>query len=198
MTNPMEMFQQGTGAQFPYEEHLGQLLIITPTNFEEKIPTIHGESDAVRANILVVDGPDAGEQFDDVLIFPRVLVSVLRGKIGSPMPVLGRLAQGEAKRGQSAPWILGPFTEEDAAAAVAAMSGKFGGEKATTQATTQATAVAATPVAVAQQAAVTALTAQQRELAEKLLASGTPAELVADATGTTLQQLAAAGLVTLV
>jgi hypothetical protein len=87
----------------------GHLLLITPLSLEEGVLTSLGAKDAVRADIVDLDN---GEEFTDVLVFPRVLIGQLRSKIGGK--VLGRLGQGTAKPGQSAPWLLTDFTPDDA------------------------------------------------------------------------------------
>lgn len=89
----------------------GLLLLIEPLSEEHGIPTVHGEAKAVRANVTVLDGPAAGERHDDTLIFPKILQSQVRPKIGEK--VLGRLGQGNKKPGQSAPWILQEATPAD-------------------------------------------------------------------------------------
>jgi hypothetical protein len=91
---------------------LGSLLLIHVHDVETGINTSFGSTDAVRADVTALDGPQAGETFDDTLIFPRVLQSQLKSKIGEK--VLGRLGQGQAKPGQSAPWVLNAATPADA------------------------------------------------------------------------------------
>lgn len=103
----------GDGIQF--KDHLGALLLIEVLGFEEKIKTSFGENDAVRANVHVIDGPGEGDSYDDTLIFPRLLVSQTKKAIGQK--ILGRLGQGNAKPGQSAPWLLNEATAEDTAKA---------------------------------------------------------------------------------
>lgn len=91
----------------------GKLLMFEVLGVEEHVPTVHtrpGEKNpAVRANLQVLDG--GGETYDDTLVFPKVLQSQLRSKVGQL--VLGRLGQGAAKPGQSAPWKLEPATASD-------------------------------------------------------------------------------------
>lgn len=91
---------------------LGSLLLITVHSVEEGITTTYGPSSAVRADVVVLDGSSAGETYDDTLIFPRVLQSQLKSHAGKSK-VLGRLGQGVAKPGQSAPWTLTEATEAD-------------------------------------------------------------------------------------
>jgi hypothetical protein len=98
------------GDELKYAEHQGSLLLVVPTEHVQSIQTVHGMTDAVRANVIVLDGPQAGRELQDTLIFPRVLKSSLKGKIGQI--VVGRLGQGQAKVGQNAPWIF--ITPSDA------------------------------------------------------------------------------------
>ena len=93
----------------------GSLLIIEPLSFETGIKTVHGEADAVKANVSVVDGPMAGTVYAETLIFPKLLQAAVRDSVGGM--VLGRLDRGTAKPGQSAPWVLNDFTDSDVKAA---------------------------------------------------------------------------------
>ena len=94
------------GAGIEWNDFTGKLFVVEPLEVEKGVKTIHGETDAVRANVYVLLGKDKTEEFEDTLIFPRVLQSQVRRQIGSL--VVGRLDQGEAKRGQNPPWV---FTE---------------------------------------------------------------------------------------
>jgi hypothetical protein len=82
----------------------GALLVIEPQEVIHGITTSFGDRDAVRANVTVVEGNTAGAEYTDTLIFPAVLQSQLASKVGKK--VLGRLTQGQAKPGQSPPWML--------------------------------------------------------------------------------------------
>lgn len=86
----------------------GALLIIEPLSVETDIKTVHGSASAVKANVSVVDGELAGTVYAETLVFPKVIQSAIKGSIGTL--VLGRLWQGTAKPGQSAPWILDDAT----------------------------------------------------------------------------------------
>lgn len=91
----------GSVAGITYGDIQGHLLLIEPIAFEKDIPTTLGNKDAVRADVYDLT---EGTAYTDTLIFPRVLASSLRGRIGQK--VLARLGQGVAKPGQNAPWIL--------------------------------------------------------------------------------------------
>lgn len=94
-----------------WADHKGSLLIIQPTSVEAGIQTSFGSADAVKADVYVLTGPDTSEDYPDCLVFPKVLASQLKGQIGNK--VVGRLNQGQAKPGQSAPWILDAATPDD-------------------------------------------------------------------------------------
>lgn len=94
-----------------WADHKGQLLVVEPTSIETDIQTSFGAADAVKANVYVITGPGTSEDYDDCLVFPKLLASQLKGQIGHK--VVGRLGQGQAKPGQSAPWLLEAATEDD-------------------------------------------------------------------------------------
>lgn len=87
------------------EEFIGRLVLISPTELIEKMPTENGPTDTVRCDFVVLDGPDAPTEYEDTLVFSRVMVPALKRKIDGM--VLGILSQGEKKPGKNAPWKLG-------------------------------------------------------------------------------------------
>lgn len=99
----------------------GALVLVDVLSIETGINTSFGATDAVRANVAVLDGDQAGEKYDDTLIFPKVLQGQLKSRVGQK--VLGRVSQGQAKPGQSAPWLLAEATEADIAAGTAYLAG---------------------------------------------------------------------------
>lgn len=94
-----------------WADHKGNLLVVEPLSVESGIQTAYGEADAVKANVTVLTGPDNCEEFAETLVFPKLLAGQLRSQIGSK--VVGRLGQGVAKPGQSAPWMLEEASTED-------------------------------------------------------------------------------------
>lgn len=105
-----------------WKDHNGRLLIIEPLAVETGIQTVHGPSDAVRANVYSLTGPGQAEEFADTLIFPKLLQGQTRGQVGKK--VVGRLGQGIAKPGQSAPWVIGEATADDIEKAKAYLAGR--------------------------------------------------------------------------
>lgn len=102
---------------------LGALLLVTVNGQEIGVNTVHGSADPIRADVAVLDGEHKGETHPDVLLFPRVLISQLKPRIGQK--VLGRLGKGTAKAGQSAPWVLEEATEADVAVGTAYLAQGF-------------------------------------------------------------------------
>lgn len=109
MTDPFA--DPGSSTSVEWGDLLGSLLLFTVHGVEREIQTVHGTTDAISADVVVLDGAQRGTVYDGALVFPRMLQSQLRSRIGQK--VLGRLGQGEAKRGQSAPWMLNAATEDD-------------------------------------------------------------------------------------
>jgi hypothetical protein len=85
----------------------GHLLVVEPVEFIERMTTSLGESDAVSVTVHDIT---AQESHESVLWFSRVLVSSLKGRIGEK--VLAVMGKGDAKPGQSAPWILKDASSE--------------------------------------------------------------------------------------
>ncbi len=100
-----------TATGIDWKDLHGSLLLFKVHGQEVGIKTVHGDSNAVRADVIVLDGDKEGEAYTDTLVFPKVLQSQLKPSIGSM--VLGRLGQGHKKPGQSAPWTLATATEAE-------------------------------------------------------------------------------------
>lgn len=98
------MFSDPTqGERCSPSEVIGHLLIIKPTEHRTGVPTAnYGPKDAIQVDVVDLD--QGGKIFRDCLWFNGVLIGSLRGHLGEL--VLGRMAQGQPKPGQSAPYIL--------------------------------------------------------------------------------------------
>lgn len=99
------------GSGIKWEDLAGRLLLIEPSAVKAGIKTAYGESDAVVADIAILDGDAKGDTYPEALVFPKVLQGQLKSKLDEK--VLGRLGQGTAKPGQSPPWILEEATAAD-------------------------------------------------------------------------------------
>ena len=112
----------------------GHLLIVTPVEFKTGIKTVNGDADAIEVNVVDLD---TNEEHHSMLWFNVALKSALKPLIGQK--VLGRIGQGAAKPGKSAPWILIDATGD--ANAIAKANAYIAG----TPAVAQAPAVADAP-----------------------------------------------------
>jgi hypothetical protein len=101
----------GAAVGIQWADYKGSLLLFNVLSVEKDITTRFGISDAVKVAINVLDGPGEGDGIFETLVFPKVLKAQLAGKVGGR--VLGRLGQGAAVSGQSAPWKLDDPTEAD-------------------------------------------------------------------------------------
>ncbi|TYB50252.1 hypothetical protein FXF51_56855 [Nonomuraea sp. PA05] len=109
------MFQQPSAASdFKAADHVGHLLLIYVRELRQGIVTTYGASDAISCDVVVLTNQRGPRCETGVLFFQKPLIGSLRNSIGKD-PVLARLAQGTAKPGQSAPYILNPYSEQDAA-----------------------------------------------------------------------------------
>jgi hypothetical protein len=97
----------------PLDEVIGSLLMLDVHEQVDEIQTSFGPASPIRADVFVLDGAHKGDEYVDALIFGRVLIGQLRSSVGQQ--VLGRLARGQAKAGQSAPWKLDVATDADRA-----------------------------------------------------------------------------------
>ena len=111
MTDQDPFEEPAHGDRIVFDDVNGSLLLFTVHSVEHNIETAFGESDAVKCDVVVLDGDHTGDIYENALIFPRVLQGALGPKAGKK--VLGRLGQGEAKKGQSPPWTLDDPTDAD-------------------------------------------------------------------------------------
>jgi hypothetical protein len=109
------MFSQpSAGSDFKAADHLGHLLLIYPREIRTGIVTKFGVAEETLAcDLVVLTDPSGPRAEPQVLLFQKALIGSLRANIGGE-PVLARLGQGTAKSGQSAPYILNPYDEQDA------------------------------------------------------------------------------------
>jgi hypothetical protein len=110
----MDFDAPSSGTVLKPAEIKDHLLVVEPLEYVPSITTSFGDSDAVRCNVHDIT---AKESYDGVLWFSSALVGSLKGAVGKR--VLGVMGQGQAKAGQSAPWILIDASKEAALVAAA-------------------------------------------------------------------------------
>lgn len=79
----------------------GHLLVVEPLEYAPEMQTTFGPSDAIRVTVHDITDQTT---YENVLWFPKALVGSLKLSIGKR--VLGVMGKGQAKQGQSPPWVL--------------------------------------------------------------------------------------------
>jgi hypothetical protein len=94
----------------------GRLILITPY-YTKDVKSLDGDAmrEVTFGRVVALDGPGAPLEWDDTPVYPRYLIGQQRPNVGSGRSNLGRVGKdAERKRpGQSAPWVLGKFTDAD-------------------------------------------------------------------------------------
>lgn len=106
----------GTSEFVDWKDINGCLIVLEVEEFVPGVPTVHGDNDAIRATLHVLDGELKDEEYEGTLIFGRSMVPQLKRRIGEM--VLCRVGQGEKKRGKNPAWNLLEATPEDKAVAM--------------------------------------------------------------------------------
>ncbi|MGA5764496.1 hypothetical protein [Nonomuraea bangladeshensis] len=127
-------------------DYVGHLILFYPRSIRAGVITSNGVADPIVADVVILTHPDGPKAEANVLIFQKVLIGSLKNSIGQD-PVLGRLARGVAKPGQSAPYVLNEYDQNDAAYATQYLNSVGGNPFPSFQPAAQAPAPAAAPVA---------------------------------------------------
>ena len=111
----------GAGDGSKISDDLDQAILLRPTEYIPSMSTSQGTTDAVRADWIVLTGPNQGQVRNSSLIFQKVLKSELRSIMGTPKPMMvAVIGRGEAKGGKSAPYLFS--AADDATKALAAQA----------------------------------------------------------------------------
>lgn len=97
---------------FKIKNHVGALALIAVSEYVPNMTTTMGPTQAIRAEVAIVDGAGAPNRWSDVLLFNKKLVPQLKNQVGST--ILARIVEGPAKPGQSAPYELAKAMRDDA------------------------------------------------------------------------------------
>jgi len=131
-------FKSGSDGGAGIAEYAGQLLLVTPQEYVESMKTSYGDTDCVRVNFVVLDGPDGVEEIEDTLVFQRMLISAMKSQAkfneangvnpatGHPKMTLGVLFANVAKKkgNQDPPWELAEPNDAQKALARKYLAGK--------------------------------------------------------------------------
>lgn len=102
-------------------DDVGQAILIRPTEYIPSMKTSQGPTDAVRADWIVLTGPNQGQVRNGSLIFQKVLKGELTRIMGTPKPMMvAVVSMGEARNGNNAPYLFAPA--DDATKALASQA----------------------------------------------------------------------------
>lgn len=110
--------QSGGGDVFKPQEHANELVLVWPRDMRYNVTTPTGVSDAMACDIVVLDGPGAGQKYINTLLFSVGLRNNLQSYLGDPNPALGRILH-VALQGGKTTWNLADFSDADAENAAA-------------------------------------------------------------------------------
>jgi hypothetical protein len=91
----------GSGDSLKIADLAGHYVLLHPTEYVTGLVTVNGDEPCIRVSLLDLT---TGEHHLDVLFWAYSVVKDLQKNIGGF--VLAKVAQGVAKPGKSAPWIL--------------------------------------------------------------------------------------------
>ncbi|MEV4837769.1 hypothetical protein AB0K05_24825 [Nonomuraea sp. NPDC049486] len=110
----MSFSQPAPSSDVKIADYVGHLILFYPRSIRAGVLTSNGVADPIVADVVILTHPEGPKAEANVLIFQKVLIGSLKNSIGQD-PVLGRLARGVAKPGQSAPYVLNEYDQNDAA-----------------------------------------------------------------------------------
>jgi hypothetical protein len=98
-------------SQFSLGNYVGNLLLVAVGGCHENWPLNNNTIPAVRANVVVLDGPEAGKEWLDALMFAVMVVDQFRHEAGSV--VLGRVVAKRGRGNNDMYWINPEVTPQD-------------------------------------------------------------------------------------
>lgn len=107
--NLSDMFSTdvSSGDMAKLKADLGAAVLVRPTEWIESMKTVNGDTSAIRADWIVLDGPNQGELRANSLVFNTVVRNTLKNVLDGPYPFfVGVVAEGEAKPGKNAPLVF--------------------------------------------------------------------------------------------
>lgn len=97
--------------EFGLNDHMNCLAFFIVGGLHSSVSTSFGDRDAVRCSIVLLDGPNAGNEFVDVLVFNSRPVSRMRNAAGSI--ILARITQGVGRAGSNPPVEMADPSPQD-------------------------------------------------------------------------------------
>src|SRR5215207_8251108 len=115
-------FGQSMSSGDRLKDHVGRLMLVTPTEFIEDFQTSIGETDVIIADVVLIDEKDVtrSKELNSTVVFGRALIPYLKRKMEKGEQALGRLEQREpASKGKSGAYALKAPTGEEIALGLA-------------------------------------------------------------------------------
>jgi hypothetical protein len=113
--NLSDMFSTdvSSGDMAKLKADLGAAVLVRPTEWIESMKTVNGDTSAIRADWIVLDGPNQGALRSNSLVFNTVVRNTLKNVLDGPYPFfVGVVAEGEAKPGKNAPLVFATAAPE--------------------------------------------------------------------------------------
>ena len=107
--NLSDMFSTdvSSGDMAKLKDDLGAAVLVRPTEWIESMKTVNGDASAIRADWVVLDGPNQGELRSNSLVFNTVVRNTLKNVLEGPHAFfVGVVTEGEAKPGKNAPLVF--------------------------------------------------------------------------------------------
>jgi hypothetical protein len=109
-------FSKASNDFFKVADNEGRLVLVQGTDYLLQQPTDYGIVDIAEGDVVVLDGPEAGREYDGARFFQSALRSSVKRTIGKD-PLLGRIGKGQKKGTNSPPWLFMEPTDADIAVA---------------------------------------------------------------------------------
>lgn len=107
--NLSDMFSTdvSSGDMAKLKDDLGAAVLVRPTEWIESMKTVNGDASAIRADWVVLDGPNQSELRSNSLVFNTVVRNTLKNVLEGPHAFfVGVVTEGEAKPGKNAPLVF--------------------------------------------------------------------------------------------
>lgn len=119
--DPSSDFESICDAKYVTGKHgePGELVLVTPTAYHADMRTVHGQTDCVDADAVILTGEDSGKILEGIRVFARFLVPVLKKRVkggvtGQTMTLARMSTKPNEKNKKGDPcWIFLPPSDED-------------------------------------------------------------------------------------
>lgn len=107
--NLSDMFSTdvSSGDMAKLKTDLGAAVLVRPTEWIESMKTVNGDTSAIRADWIVLNGENQGAVRSNSLVFNAVVRNTLKNVLDGPLPFfVGVVTEGAAKPGKNPPLVF--------------------------------------------------------------------------------------------